>query len=184
MGFKDISQIAGSAMAAQSVRLNTIASNLANADVAAGSEAEAYRARKPVFAAALIRQESNFTPSAVSRAGARGLMQVMPSVGHGLARGMGYPIWDPVLLYEPDVNLELGMAHLGELSHRYDTPVRILAAYNAGVSRVERWNDKAGAADPEIFAERIPYAETRDYVRIIPRNEDFYRALYDWGAES
>jgi flagellar basal-body rod protein FlgC len=51
MGFKDISQIAGSAMAAQSVRLNTIASNLANADAVAGSEAEAYRARKPVFAA-------------------------------------------------------------------------------------------------------------------------------------
>nr|GFD52442.1 hypothetical protein [Tanacetum cinerariifolium] len=50
MGFKDISQIAGSAMAAQSVRLNTIASNLANADAAAGSEGEAYRARKPVFA--------------------------------------------------------------------------------------------------------------------------------------
>jgi flagellar basal-body rod protein FlgC len=50
MGFKDISQIAGSAMAAQSVRLNTIASNLANADASAGSEAEAYRARKPVFA--------------------------------------------------------------------------------------------------------------------------------------
>ena len=50
MGFKDISQIAGSAMAAQSVRLNTIASNLANADAGAGSESEAYRARKPVFA--------------------------------------------------------------------------------------------------------------------------------------
>jgi flagellar basal-body rod protein FlgC len=50
VGFKDISQIAGSAMAAQSVRLNTIASNLANADASAGSETEAYRARKPVFA--------------------------------------------------------------------------------------------------------------------------------------
>jgi flagellar basal-body rod protein FlgC len=53
MGFKDISQIAGSAMAAQSVRLNTVASNLANADSVAGSEAEAYRARKPVFAAVM-----------------------------------------------------------------------------------------------------------------------------------
>ncbi|RYE77607.1 MAG: flagellar basal body rod protein FlgC [Oxalobacteraceae bacterium] len=51
MGFKDISNIAGSAMTAQSVRLNTIASNLANANTVAGSEAEAYRARKPVFAA-------------------------------------------------------------------------------------------------------------------------------------
>lgn len=53
MSFKDISSIAGSAMAAQSVRLNTIASNLANADTAASSEAEAYRARKPVFAAVM-----------------------------------------------------------------------------------------------------------------------------------
>ena len=51
MGFKDISHIAGSAMTAQSVRLNTIASNLANANAVAGSETEAYRARKPVFAA-------------------------------------------------------------------------------------------------------------------------------------
>jgi flagellar basal-body rod protein FlgC len=58
MGFKDISQIAGSAMAAQTVRLNTIASNLANADVAAGSETEAYRARKPVFASILGNEGS------------------------------------------------------------------------------------------------------------------------------
>lgn len=134
----------------------------------------------PVFAAALIRQESNFTPSAVSRAGARGLMQLMPAVGHTVARALGYPLWDAVLLFEPDVNLELGMAHLGQLSERYSTPVEILAAYNAGVSRVERWDDKAGVADAEIFAERIPYAETRDYVRIIQRNMDFYGALYDW----
>jgi soluble lytic murein transglycosylase len=136
----------------------------------------------PVFAAALIRQESNFTPAAVSSAGARGLMQVMPSVGHTVARSLGYPLWDAVLLFEPDVNLELGMAHLGELSERYSTAVEILAAYNAGVSRVKRWNEKAGVADPEVFAERIPYAETRDYVRIIQRNMDFYGALYDWST--
>jgi soluble lytic murein transglycosylase len=139
-----------------------------------------HRGVDPVFAAALIRQESNFTPWATSRAGARGLMQLMPSVGHVVARSLGYPIWDPVLLYQPDVNLELGMAHLGELEQRYHTPVEILAAYNAGVSRVERWNGKAGTDDPEIFAERIPFSETRDYVRIIQRNMDFYRALYDW----
>ena len=134
----------------------------------------------PVFAAALIRQESSFTPSAESGAGARGLMQVMPPVGRGLARTMGYPFWDPVLLFEPDVNLELGMAHLGQLQQRYRTPARVLAAYNAGVTRVTRWDDRQGADDPMIFIERIPYAETRDYVRIITRNMDFYRALYDW----
>ena len=53
MGFKDISQLAGSAMAAQTVRLNTIASNLANANAVSGSEGEGYRARKPVFAAVM-----------------------------------------------------------------------------------------------------------------------------------
>ena len=135
----------------------------------------------PDLAAALIRQESMFTPSATSGAGARGLMQVMPEVGRSVARSLGFPVWDPVLLYQPDVNVQLGMAHLGELGERYpDAPHKVLAAYNAGVSRVERWSDKRGTADPEIFIERIPYVETRGYVRIIGRNLDFYRALYDW----
>ena len=135
----------------------------------------------PELAAALIRQESMFTPSATSVAGARGLMQVMPDVGRAVARGLGFPIWDPVLLYEADVNVQLGMAHLDELVERYDEAVKVLAAYNAGTSRVERWSEREGVKDPEVFAERIPYAETRDYVRIIQRNQDYYRALYAWG---
>ena len=56
----------------------------------------------------------------------------------------------------------------------------ILAAYNAGASRVERWKTKAGVDDPEMFTERIPYVETRDYVRSVQRNRDLYRALYGW----
>lgn len=137
----------------------------------------------PSFAAALIRQESNFTPGATSAAGARGLMQVMPAVGQAVARGLRFPVWDPVLLYQADVNVQLGMAHLAELLERYDRPVHVLAAYNAGASRVERWKDKRGVGDPELFAERIPYAETRDYVRIIQRTAEFYRSLYTWGQE-
>jgi soluble lytic murein transglycosylase len=139
------------------------------------------RGIEPTFAAALIRQESNFTPGATSAAGARGLMQVMPAVGQAVARGLRFPVWDPVLLYQPDVNVQLGMAHLAELLERYDHPVHVLAAYNAGASRVERWKEKRGTGDPELFAERIPYAETRDYVRIIQRTAQFYRALYAWG---
>jgi soluble lytic murein transglycosylase len=134
----------------------------------------------PAFAAALIRQESMFTPTATSGAGARGLMQVMPSLGRTLARARGFPVWDPVLLYQPDVNLQLGMIHLEELLKRQEHPTHVLAAYNAGTSRVIRWKDKAGAEDPEIFTERIPYVETRDYVRIVLRNEELYRALYSW----
>ncbi|HEU5049441.1 MAG TPA: transglycosylase SLT domain-containing protein [Gemmatimonadales bacterium] len=136
---------------------------------------------EPAFAAALIRQESSFTPSATSAAGARGLMQVMPAVGRAVARGLRFPVWDPVLLYQADVNVQLGMAHLAELDGRYEPTAHVLAAYNAGASRVERWKEKRGTGDVEMFIERIPYVETRNYVRIIERNRDFYRALYAWG---
>jgi soluble lytic murein transglycosylase len=132
------------------------------------------------FVAALIRQESLFDPGATSAAGARGLMQVMPDLGARLARSLSYPVWDPVLLYQPDVSLQLGTYHLQELAEMYQEPVHILAAYNAGSSRVERWSTRKGVEDPEVFAERIPFAETRGYVRAIQRNHDIYRALYPW----
>jgi soluble lytic murein transglycosylase len=135
---------------------------------------------EPGFVAALIRQESLFDPGATSGAGARGLMQVMPELGTTVARSRGFPEWDPVLLWQPDVSLVIGTLHLSELVARYGEPVRILAAYNAGMSRVERWSGKNGMDDAEIFAERIPFVETRDYVRIVQRNRDLYRVLYGW----
>jgi soluble lytic murein transglycosylase len=134
----------------------------------------------PTLVAALIRQESRFVPRATSSAGARGLMQVMPDVGRTLARSLKFPLWDPVLLYQADVNAKLGTRHLADLFRQYDELPHILAAYNAGTSRVERWRTKEGVEDPEMFTERIPYVETRDYVRIILRNRDLYRALYGW----
>jgi peptidoglycan lytic transglycosylase len=132
----------------------------------------------PNFVAALIRQESSFNPGATSPAGARGLAQVMPELGERLARELNYPVWDPVLLYQPDVSIQLGAFHIRELLGRYDQPAHILAAYNAGSPRVERWAKRRGVTDPEVFAEQISFVETRDYVRIIQRNEDIYRALY------
>jgi soluble lytic murein transglycosylase len=143
--------------------------------------AESHRNRlDPALVAALIRQESSFTTRAVSRAGARGLMQVMPNVGRAIARSRGYPIWDPALLFEPAANLELGASHLAAALRSHPDLTRALAAYNAGDSRVRRWNRKAGVADPEVFAERIPFDETRDYVRIVQRNVEMYRVLYAW----
>jgi soluble lytic murein transglycosylase-like protein len=137
---------------------------------------------EPSLMAALIRQESNFNPAATSPAGARGLAQVMPELGARLARELAYPVWDPILLYQPDVSIQLGAVHLRELFSRYDQPAHILAAYNAGISRVERWSKRIGVEDPEVFAERISFVETRDYVRIIQRNEAIYRALYGSAA--
>jgi soluble lytic murein transglycosylase len=138
----------------------------------------------PSFVAALIRQESMFNPAATSPAGARGLMQVMPDLGGKLAGSLGYPVWDPVLLYQPDVSLQLGSFHLQELAVRYTEPSHVLAAYNAGASRVERWAQRTGVDDPEVFAERIPFVETRGYVRIIYRNQELYRSLYEWPERS
>jgi soluble lytic murein transglycosylase len=140
------------------------------------------RARQldPALVAALVRQESHFTARATSSAGARGLMQVLPSVGRRIARALAYPLWDPVLLYQPDVNVEIGTVHLAGAVVQYPHPAYALAAYNAGDSRVARWRRAPELADPELFVERIPYPETRDYVRAILRTREMYRALYGW----
>jgi soluble lytic murein transglycosylase len=134
----------------------------------------------PALVAGLIRQESSFNPRAVSAANARGLMQVLPAVGEEIARAMNYPVWYPALLLDADANLQLGTSHLASYFRQHGTLPRVLAAYNAGGSRVTRWSTKAGMDDPELFAERIPFVETRDYVRVVQRNSEMYRTLYDW----
>jgi soluble lytic murein transglycosylase len=128
--------------------------------------------------AGLIRQESLFNPAATSPAGARGLMQLMPAVGAGLARSFGFRLWDPVLLWQPDVNARLGVRHYADLVMSQQHLFHVLASYNAGESRVTRWLTKGGTEDPEVFVERIPFVETRNYVRIVARNSEIYRALY------
>lgn len=132
----------------------------------------------PALVAGLVRQESGFNARAVSVANARGLMQVLPAIGEEVARSLNYPVWYPALLLDPDANLQLGTAHLAAYTKQYGPLARVLAAYNAGGSRVTRWVAKAGTSDSEVFVERIPFAETRDYVRIVQRNADMYRALY------
>jgi len=132
----------------------------------------------PALVAGLIRQESSFDPRATSVANARGLMQVLPSVGADIARALRFPVWSPALLYDADANLELGTTHLSAVTKQYPDMPRILAAYNAGAARVDRWQKKTGADDPELFAEEIPFVETRDYVRTVQRNRDMYRILY------
>lgn len=132
----------------------------------------------PALVAALIHQESSFNPRATSRAGAVGLMQVLPSVGADIAKARGMVGFDRVLLYQPDVNVRLGMTHLDAMLRQYPRIEYALAAYNAGGSPVRRWRQKRGTEDPELFIERIPYDETRDYVRILLRNQAMYKAIY------
>lgn len=122
MSFQDISKIAGSAMAAQTVRLNTIASNLANADSAAGSEAETYRARKPVFAAVMDGSGAS---------GAGGRVQVLDVVqsdeplrkvyepGHPMADADG-------MVFYPNVNQVSEMTDMMSASRAFETNVEVL----------------------------------------------------------
>src|SRR5205814_2115638 len=105
-------------------------------------------------------------PSAVSAAGAVGLMQLMPSVGRSLWDALGpqragVP-WSAALLREPDVSIALGTRHLASSLGAYPDIAYALAAYNAGGTPVARWRRRAGADDPELFVERIAYDETRD----------------------
>ncbi|HVE79639.1 MAG TPA: transglycosylase SLT domain-containing protein, partial [Gemmatimonadaceae bacterium] len=134
----------------------------------------------PTLVAAVIRQESSFEPRATSSAGARGLMQMMPRVARRIARAEDIDGWTPALLYRPDANVRMGVTHLKAFTTHYDHPARALAAYNAGSGRVARWSRFPGARDAELFVERIPFPETRGYVRTVMRNWEMYRVLYVW----
>lgn len=152
---------------------------IGEADLVASEAAR--RKVDPSLVAAVIRHESSFEAGATSGVGARGLMQVMPSVGQALARAEKMAEWDPALLYEPDVNIRLGVTHLRAFTGHYAHPALALAAYNAGPTRVARWSARRGGTDPELFVERIRFAETRSYVCGVLRSRDMYAALYDWG---
>lgn len=131
----------------------------------------------PFLVAALIRQESSFQADARSGAGAIGLMQVMPGTGRTLARGSGVRGFTAAMLRQPEVNIHLGTTFIADLARKYRGP-QMLAAYNAGPARADRWRRFPEASDPELFAERIPFDETRGYVKIVQTNARIYRALY------
>jgi len=132
----------------------------------------------PYLLAALIRQESGFRRAVTSRAGARGLMQLMPGTAAQTASRLGVP-WRERLLTTPDANLHVGTAHLAMLLRRYrGAVVPALAAYNAGGRPADRWARLPDARDPFWFVEGITYPETRGYVRSVVRNRAVYEALY------
>lgn len=118
MSFKDISNIAGSAMAAQSVRLNTIASNLANADTAAPSEAEAYRARKPVFAA-IMENDAGGRVQVLDVVQSADPVRKVYEPGNPLANADGMVVYS-------NVNSVAEMADMMSASRAFETNVEVL----------------------------------------------------------
>lgn len=132
----------------------------------------------PSLAFAHALQESNFRASVVSPAGARGLMQIMPAAArdHAAKIGVRGTASD---LSNPEVNLAFGQEHLAMLSDSGATQgklPKIMAAYNAGLSPISRWNSEINDQnDPLLYMESIPYWETRGYVAIVMRNYWMYQ---------
>jgi soluble lytic murein transglycosylase len=137
----------------------------------------------PYLVAAIIRQESAFGPSARSRAGARGVMQLMPATARRAARNLRLGKYSTARLYEPKVNIEIGVYHFAKLLTSFSNRVvYALAGYNAGEARVRDWIQGGGAGDIEAFIEAIPFDETRVYVKNILRDYYRYRRLYGNGG--
>jgi soluble lytic murein transglycosylase len=131
----------------------------------------------PALIYGLMRAESAMQTDALSPAGARGLLQLMPGTARGVARRNNLPYRGAYDLMNPAVNIPLGVAHLSELQARYGGDwVRVAAAYNAGANAVERWLDERPATDPDVWIETMPFFETRDYV---PRVLAF-ATIYEW----
>jgi soluble lytic murein transglycosylase len=134
----------------------------------------------PYFIAAIMREESQFNPEALSPAGARGLMQVMPSTGAQVAQQIKVRGFDGGKLYDADTGINIGTWYIGNLMKRFKgDPILAAAAYNAGPEAVASWIKKNGYhADRDIFVESIPYMETRGYVKKVLRNYAEYKRIY------
>lgn len=133
----------------------------------------------PYLVASLIRQESEFNPSAISRANAYGLMQLLPRTGKGEAKKTGLSHYSTDSLLDPTTNIELGTHYFRAMVDEFGGQVEYaLAAYNAGAERVADWRAAGNYRDVEEFVESIPFTETREYVQAIVRNAEVYKKVY------
>ncbi|MCR9254592.1 MAG: lytic transglycosylase domain-containing protein [Alphaproteobacteria bacterium] len=140
---------------------------------------------EPALVHAIIRQESLFDPRAVSGAGARGLMQILPATARQEAKRQGLGFSRTRLLADPEYNIRLGRGYLQGLLERYDGHYAMaIAAYNAGPGRVEQWIQEFGdPRRPDVdvidWIELIPFSETRNYVQRVLEGLTVYRMTLD-----
>ncbi len=121
----------------------------------------------------IIRQESRFNPRIRSRAGATGLMQLMPATARWVARQLPIRPYRPQLLEQPDVNVAMGTYYFHRVLADLGDPVLATAGYNAGPKRAQRWRDDR-PLEGAVYAESIPFNETRDYVKRVMANAWYY----------
>jgi len=141
----------------------------------------------PAYVYGLIRQESRFVTDSRSDVGATGLMQVMPKTARWTAKKIGLTNFKPSQLAERDVNIAIGTGYLKLVLDDFAGSMPLAAAaYNAGPSRPRRWRGQAGAPvlEAAIWAETIPMAETRDYVKKVLANTTVYAAMISGQTQS
>ena len=131
----------------------------------------------PRLVLGIIRQESAFEEKARSSAGARGLMQILPSTGQTLARQARLSRYNSSKLFEAETNIALGIRYLTSLLQKYEKTELALSGYNAGETRVKRWVKEFGDTDMAEFVEQIPFSETRNYVKRVLGHKAYYELL-------
>jgi soluble lytic murein transglycosylase len=138
-----------------------------------------YRGLAPELVLAMIRQESAFDARALSRSGARGLMQLMPATGSELARRLGLS-FSLSQLEDPDYSVRLGTAYFRQVLDMFGGNEELaLAGYNNGPFRIKRlWQEAGPSAELDHFLETLAWDETRSYVKRILIHQDSYRQLY------
>ncbi len=129
----------------------------------------------------LIRQESRFITDARSSVGASGLMQLMPSTARYVAKRLNVANFTAARVNELEVNLQLGTGYLKMVLDDLDgSAILATAAYNAGPGRPRAWRSSlVRPVEGAVFAETIPFSETRDYVKKVMSNSVYYSALFD-----
>ncbi|NWF57217.1 MAG: transglycosylase SLT domain-containing protein [Syntrophaceae bacterium] len=133
----------------------------------------------PALLAALILEESRFQVQALSPAGARGLMQVMPQTGRQIAKELKVRPFSEDQLYDPAVNIRLGSWYFARMLEEFEGKVHLaLAAYNAGPGAIRKWLAGNNHSAEDEFVENIPYLETRNYVIRVIGSAQVYRELY------
>jgi soluble lytic murein transglycosylase len=133
----------------------------------------------PLLMYALMRQESQFVPDALSHAEARGLAQVIPSTGQGIADALGDTGYSTEDLFLPHVSIRYGTYYLASNLPQFERKILpALAAYNGGPGNAARWLQGSALFDPDLFIERVDLFETEDYLRRVYHNFGFYELLY------
>jgi soluble lytic murein transglycosylase len=142
---------------------------------------------EPAYVYGLIRQESRFVMDARSGVGASGLMQVMPATAKWTAKKIGINDFTPAKLTDRDTNIAIGTGYLKLVLDSFQGSMPLAAAaYNAGPSRARNWRGASGAPvlEAAIWAENIPFNETRDYVKKVLSNTTLYAAMISGQPQS